>query len=118
MTNSLVEDMARAIRDITGGENYDYMDFCRDAATAALQVLKDRLPKDDRELVERLQATRQRAYDWAVHWEGRAGTGLMTQCGDKLGEAADRIIALSAALEHRKLRIEDADPIVFEGPQP
>lgn len=34
----LVEVAANAIRDLTGGENYDYMDFCRDAARAALEA--------------------------------------------------------------------------------
>jgi len=34
-----VERMAEAIRDVNGGENYDYMDFCRDAARAAYATL-------------------------------------------------------------------------------
>lgn len=31
-----VEEVALVIRDVTGGVNYDYMDFCRDAAKAVL----------------------------------------------------------------------------------
>jgi hypothetical protein len=37
-SDGLVERAALAIRDLTGGENYDYMDFCRDAARAAIEV--------------------------------------------------------------------------------
>jgi hypothetical protein len=36
----IVEAVALAIRDVTGGENYDYMDFCRDAAKAAIATIR------------------------------------------------------------------------------
>ena len=36
----LVERVARAIRDVKGGLNYDYMDFCRDAAKAAIAAMQ------------------------------------------------------------------------------
>ncbi|MBB5985972.1 Lar family restriction alleviation protein [Sphingobium lignivorans] len=34
----LVEKVAKAINDVQGGLNYDYADFCRDAARAALSA--------------------------------------------------------------------------------
>lgn len=35
-----VEKAARAIQSIRGGINYDYVDFCRDAARAALEAVQ------------------------------------------------------------------------------
>lgn len=37
--DATVERVARAIRDVKGGVNYDYLDFCRDAATAAIAAM-------------------------------------------------------------------------------
>jgi hypothetical protein len=35
----LVEEVALAVRDLKGGINYDYMDFCRDAARAVIPIV-------------------------------------------------------------------------------
>ena len=38
-SDDIVERVARAIRDVKGGEGYSYEDFCRDAAQAALRAM-------------------------------------------------------------------------------
>lgn len=40
-----VERVARAIQDVKGGINYDYADFCRDAARAAITALRANAPE-------------------------------------------------------------------------
>jgi hypothetical protein len=49
-TEAMIEAVALAIRDVTSGENYDYMDFCRDAAKAAIAALRSLDPS--REVLE------------------------------------------------------------------
>ncbi len=51
-----VERVALAIRDVKGGVNYDYMDFCRDAARAAIEALSR--PSADADAVELLRSWR------------------------------------------------------------
>ena len=36
----MIEVIARGIRDVKGGINYDYDDFCRDAAQATLAAIE------------------------------------------------------------------------------
>ena len=38
---SMIEIVARAIQDVKGGLNYDYADFCRDAARAAIKAMME-----------------------------------------------------------------------------
>ena len=42
----IIQSMARSIQDVKGGLNYDYADFCRDAATAAFTACMERLKGD------------------------------------------------------------------------
>lgn len=86
-THSLVEDMARAISEAGGASNWDH---ALEVATAALSVLKDRLPADDRELVEQLR-------DTANVLGGLQG--VHPQRVLYISKAADRIIALSVGVE-------------------
>jgi hypothetical protein len=39
--SDMIERMARAILEVKGGLNYDYADFCRDAARAALAAIRE-----------------------------------------------------------------------------
>lgn len=55
LSSAEVEAVAAAIKNVTGGVNYDYMDFCRDAARAAIAALS--LPSD--KTVELLREARE-----------------------------------------------------------
>ena len=56
ITEELIECVERAIRDVNGGINYDYMDFCRDAARAALTAAAPALMEQGARLMQEAAA--------------------------------------------------------------
>jgi hypothetical protein len=69
-----VERVALVIRDIKGGLNYDYMDFCRDAARAAIGALTPAQSnewEDAIEIIRQIASMEGRTYA-QTYWFGKA----------------------------------------------
>lgn len=100
MVDDRHERAAKAIQSISGGLNYDYMDFCRDAAEAAVAAYTS-TPDAElsalRQRVKELEGVLQRAIDIARSHATCGCNGKHGACmvDDLANQIADDLATLS-----------------------